>query len=242
MLTFQSKVTAVCITRTSQCWRSQVLSRPFAAWEPANADAPLLQGGQADIKIHLGTSKCWRSPHKIYMKYSITTSCETSRCWRFAEECGNCNCQRSCKIWGIVTAMFVCYIKGVCSGLWYAINHDFQCNNAVIQIMLCFFTFVFQIFCDAVYYVSLHFCPCFFFQLLIINGKMNLYMRTTDVSSVFSSFHMSFSLFSVNSFCCIYFIWDPSLYSYLCTYYGSLLLSLSLLLLLLLSSSLLLSL
>ena len=75
--------------------------------------------------------------------------------------------------------------------LIFAIKHDFQCTNAVIKIKHFFF-----IFYDVVYHVSIQLCSCFFFQLLIKNERMKLCMRKTNVSSVFSSFHMSFSLSS----------------------------------------------
>ena len=84
-----------------------------------------------------------------------------------------------------------------------------------------FFLHLFIIFCDVVYYVSIHFSPCF--TLVIINEMMMFCACGRPMGHLFSPlFICHFPLFSVNYFCSIHFIWDPCLYAYLCTYYGSL--------------------
>ena len=99
--------------------------------------------------------------------------------------------------------------------LIFAINHDFQCTNAVIKIMVCFFLHLFFIFCDVGYYIYLYISArAFFFQLSIINEIMNLRMRKTDVSSVFSSF--LYAIFNI--FCklfLLYLLYMGSMFKYI---------------------------
>ena len=72
--------------------------------------------------------------------------------------------------------------------LIFAINHDFQCTNSVIKIMLC----VFLVSVFFLYFVMLCIMYLYnfghFFQLSIINEMMELCIRKLDVSSVFSFF------------------------------------------------------
>ena len=65
-------------------------------------------------------------------------------------------------------------------------SHNFKCTNAVIKTMLCFSYILFTIFCDVVYYVSIHFCPGF--NCLSWMKWWFLCMRKTDGSSVFLLF------------------------------------------------------
>ena len=135
---------------------------------------------------------------------------ETANLWKFPYE----NCHKQFSVAFLKTVKFVGEV------LVFAINHDLQRTNAVIKIMLCF-SYICLIYslmlCTMYPYISVH--------VSTDNHKWNndFFACGRPMGHLFLPlFICHFSLSSVNYFCSIYLIWDPCLYTYLCTYYGSL--------------------
>ena len=106
---------------------------------------------------------------------------ETANFWKFPYW----NCHKQFSVAFLKIAEFVGEV------LIFAMNYDFQCTNAVIRLCYVFLTFFFHILWCSVL------CIYTFLSMFYTgNHKWNndvLCMQKTDGSSVFSSFHMSFS-------------------------------------------------